>query len=89
MSLFVCGSIHQAHERFSVHYGGKQVSIINLSALLYAHGGQQNSINSYLKITLNPLEYLNYRNLNTYNIVSILNFVTKIFGTKSVNNRKN
>ena len=36
MSLFVCGSIHQGHHRFSSQSRGKQCSFMSLSALLTA-----------------------------------------------------
>ena len=36
MSLHVCGSIHQGHERFSIHSRGKQCSFMSLSAILTA-----------------------------------------------------
>ena len=37
---------------------------------------------------LTPLEYMDdYRSLKAYNIVGIPNFVTKIFGKKTVSNK--
>ena len=68
--------------KFPIHF-----SKIKLKQKLSSQN-RQNSFNSYLNIMLTPLEYMDdYRSLKAYNIVGIPNFVTKIFGKKTVSNK--